>query len=96
MRVKNGSSSIEASDWTLIVWEYHRRQENRLRDVVQPSYIPCPNRRLSGWEYSPKGRVLVLMNVDRVLMRMSEKTVRRLTSAPSEPVSDRCRSTPPL
>jgi hypothetical protein len=83
MSVKTGSNSIEAFDWTLIAWEYHRRQERRLRDIVQPSFIPCPNRRLSGWEDTPKGRVLVLRNVDRVLMRMSEKTVMRLTAATS-------------
>ena len=88
MSVTNGSSSIEASDWILVVWEYHRRQEHHLRDIVQPSYIPCPNHRLSGWEDTPKGRVLVLRNVDRVLMRMSEKTVMRLTAAPSEPTWD--------
>ena len=92
MSVTNGSSSIEASDWMLVVREYHRRQEHHLRDIVQPSYIPCPNRRLSGWEDTPKGRVLVLRNVDRVLMRMSEKTVRRLTSTSSNPLKEGAES----
>ena len=88
MSVKTDSRFIKASDWALIVWEYHRRQERRLRDIVQPSFIPCPNRRLSAWEDTPKGRVLVLRNVDRVLMRMKEKTVLGLTSAFSKPVTE--------
>jgi hypothetical protein len=73
-------NDLSASDWTLIVWEYHSRQRLRLRGIEQSSFIPSPNRRLPGCEDTPKGRFLVLRNVDRELMKMSEKTVNRITS----------------
>ena len=64
MSIVNESSNRESYDWTMIVQEYGRRQRQRVRNIVQPTTIPTPNRRLSGWEDAPKGRYLVLRNVD--------------------------------
>jgi hypothetical protein len=64
--------------WTLIVQEYDRRQRRKVRNIAQPTTIAAPNRRLSDWEDTPKGRHLVLRNVDRTLMRLSETSVNRL------------------
>jgi hypothetical protein len=47
-----------------------------------PNYVgtPLPNSKLSGWEDTPWGRQFVLRNVDRDLMRFSEKAVERIVA----------------
>lgn len=73
---------MESYNWTMIVQEYYLRHERKARDIVQPTTINSPDRKLAGWENTHRGRYFVLRNVDRVLMRLSEGTVTCLAMAP--------------
>jgi hypothetical protein len=43
--------------WTLIVRAYDRRQRRKVRNIVQPTTIATPNRRLSDWEDTRRGGI---------------------------------------
>ena len=60
-----------------IVEYYDRRQHKRQEGHAEPYSVNIPNRQISRWENSHKGRHFVLRNVDRELWRVPEKTAHR-------------------
>jgi Uncharacterized protein conserved in bacteria (DUF2314) len=65
-------------EWQSLVEYYFRRQHKHQQGYPEPYAVNTPNRRLSGWENTYKGRHFVLRNVDRELWRVPEKTVKRI------------------
>jgi Uncharacterized protein conserved in bacteria (DUF2314) len=65
-------------EWRALVDYYDRRQHRCQRGYPEPYTVNIPNRHLSRWENSYKGRHFVLRNVDRELWRIPDKTVRRI------------------
>lgn len=66
--------------WAPLCDHYFAVRQRQAKTI--PNYVgtPLPNSKLSGWEDTPRGRQFVLRNVDRDLMRFSEKAVVRIVA----------------
>lgn len=73
-------NELSDTDWQTLVEYYVRRQHKRQAGHREPYTVSKPNRRLSAWENTYKGRHFVLRNVDRELWRVPESTFNRILS----------------
>jgi hypothetical protein len=71
-------NELSDSEWEGLVELYDRRQHKRQQGYPEPYTVDKPNRQLSTWESTFKGRHFVLRNVNRELWRIPEKTIRRI------------------
>jgi hypothetical protein len=72
------TESIGINGWELILMEHDKRWRRIRNKSPVPIGIACPNRRLSGWEQTPKGKYFVLRNVDGFLMKFSEAQIKKI------------------